>query len=92
MEGGKLILVLNITVNRPIWSRGIKRISPLKLFPSLLSCMVVKYGGVAFLKNLGGRLSKSRSGVAIRLYENVIAKFKNNHGWLTNINCNTGVK
>ena len=30
--------------------------------------------------------------VAIRLYENVIAKFKNNEGWTTDINCNIGVK
>jgi len=29
---------------------------------------------------------------AIRLYEKVIAKFKNNEGWVTNINCNIGVK
>ena len=28
----------------------------------------------------------------IRLYENVIAKFKNNEGWTTDINCNIGVK
>ena len=30
--------------------------------------------------------------VAIRLYEKVIAKFKNNEGWTTDINCNIGVK
>ena len=30
--------------------------------------------------------------VMIRLYEKVIAKFKNNEGWKTNINCNIGVK
>ena len=30
--------------------------------------------------------------VAIRLYEKVIAKFKNNKGWTTYINCNIGVK
>ena len=30
--------------------------------------------------------------VAIRLYENVIAKFKNNEGWTTDIYYNIGVK
>ena len=30
--------------------------------------------------------------VAIRLYKNVIAKFKNNEGWTIDINCNIGVK
>jgi hypothetical protein len=30
--------------------------------------------------------------VVIRLYENVIAKFSNNEGWLEEINCNIGVK
>ena len=30
--------------------------------------------------------------VAIRLYENIIAKFKNNEGWSIDINCNIGVK
>ena len=30
--------------------------------------------------------------VAIRLYEKVIAKFKNNEEWTTYINCNIGVK
>ena len=39
----------------------IKRNSFFKLFSSLLSYMVVKYGGAKFLENLGGRLSKSRS-------------------------------
>ena len=29
---------------------------------------------------------------AIRLYENVIAKFKNNEGWSKDIKCNIGVK
>ena len=29
---------------------------------------------------------------AIRLYEKVIAKFKNNEGWKTNVNCNIGFK
>ena len=29
---------------------------------------------------------------AIRLYENVIAKFKRNEGWLRDIKCNVGVK
>ena len=29
---------------------------------------------------------------AIRLYENVIAKFKTNEGWLKDIECNIGVK
>ena len=29
---------------------------------------------------------------AIRMYENVIAKFKNNEGWSKEINCNIGVK
>jgi hypothetical protein len=28
----------------------------------------------------------------IRLYENVIAKFRNTKGWLEEINCNIGVK
>ena len=58
-----IILVLKITVNQPIWSHGIKISSSLKLLSSLLSCMVVKYGGATFLENLGGRLSKSRSGL-----------------------------
>ena len=61
MEGGKLIFVLKIILNQPIWSCGIKRSSSLKLLSSLLSCMVVKYGGATFLKNLGGRLSKSKA-------------------------------
>ena len=30
--------------------------------------------------------------IAIRLYEKVIAKFKNNEGWKIDINCNIGVK
>jgi hypothetical protein len=30
--------------------------------------------------------------VAIRLYRNVIAKFRNTEGWLEEINCNIGVK
>ena len=30
--------------------------------------------------------------IAIRLYKNVISKFKNNEGWKTYINCNIGVK
>ena len=30
--------------------------------------------------------------VAIRLYEKVIANFKNNEGWTTDINCDIGVK
>ena len=30
--------------------------------------------------------------VAIRLYKNVISKFKNNEGWEIDINCNIGVK
>ena len=30
--------------------------------------------------------------VAIRLYENVIAKFKSNEGWSKDIKCNIGVK
>ena len=30
--------------------------------------------------------------VAIRLYEKVIANFKNNEGWTLDINCNIGVK
>ena len=57
MEGGKLILVFNIT--EPIWSCRIKQSSYLKLLSSLFSCMVVKYGGATFLENLRGRLSKS---------------------------------
>jgi hypothetical protein len=28
----------------------------------------------------------------IRLYENIIAKFRNTKGWLEEINCNIGVK
>ena len=63
MEGGKLILVLKISVNQPIWSGGIKISSSLKLLSSMLSRMVVKYGGATFLENLGGILSKSRSGL-----------------------------
>ena len=30
--------------------------------------------------------------VAIRLYENVISKFKRNEGWSKDIKCNIGVK
>jgi hypothetical protein len=30
--------------------------------------------------------------VAIRLYENVISKFRNTEGWSEEINCNIGVK
>ena len=30
--------------------------------------------------------------MAIRLYEKFIAKFKNNEGWTSDINCNIGVK
>jgi hypothetical protein len=30
--------------------------------------------------------------VVIRLYENVISKFRNTKGWLEEINCNIGVK
>ena len=73
MEGGKLILVLKITVNKLIWSCEIKisfkesceiKISSsLKLFSSMLSYMVMKYGGATFLENLGVIWSKSRSGL-----------------------------
>jgi hypothetical protein len=30
--------------------------------------------------------------VVVRLYENVISKFRNTKGWLEEINCNIGVK
>jgi hypothetical protein len=35
--------------------------------------------------------SKLRA-VAVRLYENIIAKFRSTKGWLEEINCNIGVK
>ena len=63
MEGGKLILVLKIIVNQTIWSCRIKISSSSKLLSSMLSCMFLKYGGVSFLENLGGILSKYKSGL-----------------------------
>ena len=47
--------------------------------------------------NLWNRLEELKvpfelRGVAIRLYEKVIAKFKNNEGWIKDINFNIGVK
>ena len=61
--GWKAYFSLEKTINPPIWSYGLKTSSSLKLLSSLLSCMVVKYGGATFLEILGGRLSKSRSGL-----------------------------
>jgi hypothetical protein len=48
-------------------------------------------------KNLWDRLEEIKVPfelrvVAIRLYENVISKFKNTEGWSKEINCNIGVK
>jgi hypothetical protein len=48
-------------------------------------------------KNLWNRLEEIKVSlklrvVAIRMYENVIAKFKNTEGWSKEINCNIGVK
>ena len=48
-------------------------------------------------KNLWNRLEEIKVPlklrvVAIRMYENVIAKFKNTQGWSKEINCNIGVK
>jgi hypothetical protein len=48
-------------------------------------------------KNLWNRLEEIKvplelRAVAIRMYENVIAKFKNIEGWSKEINCNIGVK
>jgi hypothetical protein len=48
-------------------------------------------------KNLWNRLEEIKVSlelrdVAIRMYENVIAKFKNTEGWSKDINCNIGVK
>ena len=60
--GWKAFLVLKILVNQLMWSCEIKISSYLKLLSYLLSCRVVKYGGATFQKNLGGILSKSRSG------------------------------
>ena len=61
--GWKAYLDLEITVNQTFWSCGIKTSPSLKLLSSLLCCMVVKYGGATFLENIGGILSKSRSGL-----------------------------
>jgi hypothetical protein len=48
-------------------------------------------------KNLWNRLEEIKVSlelrvVAIRMYENVIAKFKSTEGWSKEINCNIGVK
>ena len=48
-------------------------------------------------KNLSDRLEEIKVPfelrvVAIRLYENVISKFKNTEGWSKEIHCNIGVK
>jgi hypothetical protein len=48
-------------------------------------------------KNLSNRLEEIKvplylRDVAIRMYENIIAKFKNTKGWSKDINCNIGVK
>ena len=49
------------------------------------------------MNNLWNRLKELKvpfelRAVAIRLYRKVIAKFKNNEGWTTDINCNIAVK
>ena len=49
------------------------------------------------INNLWNRLEELKvpfelRSVAIRLYENVIAKFKSNEGWLRDIKCNIRVK
>ena len=59
----KIFFVLKITVNQLIWSCRIKRSSSLKLLSSMLSCMLMKYGGATFLENHGGILSKYKSGL-----------------------------
>jgi hypothetical protein len=48
-------------------------------------------------KNLWNRMEQIKVPLelrvaAIRMYENVIAKFKNSEGWSKEINCNIGVK
>ena len=48
-------------------------------------------------KNLWNRLEEIKvplelRAAAIRMYKNVIAKFKNTEGWSKEINCNIGVK
>jgi hypothetical protein len=48
-------------------------------------------------KNLWNRLEEIKvplefRDIAIRMYENIIAKFKNTKGWSKDINCNIGVK
>ena len=65
--GWKAFLVLKITVNQPISSCGIKRSSFFKVLSSMLSCMVVKYGGATFLEKLGGRLSKHKCFITYNL-------------------------
>ena len=48
-------------------------------------------------KNLWDRLEEIKVPfelrvAAIRLYENIVAKFRNTKGWINKINCNIGVK
>ena len=48
-------------------------------------------------KNIWNRLEEIKvplelRDAAIRMYENVIANFKNTEGWIEDINCNIGVK
>ena len=55
-----------------------------------------KYFDTIFRNNLWNRLEELKVPfelrvVAVRFYKKVIAKFKNNEGWTTNINCNIGV-
>jgi hypothetical protein len=66
---------------------------------NLFCCFVDfrKYFDTVPRKNLWDRLEEIKVPfklrvVAIRLYENVISKFKNTEGWLKEINCNIGVK
>ena len=65
----------------------------------LFCCFVdfIKTSDTMLINNLWNRLEELKVPfelrvVTIKLYEKVIAKFKNNEGWTTYINCNIGVK
>ena len=66
---------------------------------NLFCCFVDfrKYFDMVPRKNLWNRLEEIKvplelRATAIKMYENVIAKFKNTKGWSKEINCNIGVK
>jgi hypothetical protein len=66
---------------------------------NLLCCFVDfrKYFDIVPRTNLWNRLEEIKVPfelrvVVVRLYENVISKFRNIKGWLKEINCNIGVK